>query len=70
MNNFVRKSKNGIRQHSQHLSTDTERSLVEIWRRIEEGKFPCTKAEVCRLLEISVRWAEHVVARAATRQSP
>jgi hypothetical protein len=63
------KSKNGIRPHSQQLWADTERSLVEFWRMIEEGQFPYTKTALCRLLKISRRWVERVVARAARRSS-
>jgi hypothetical protein len=56
------KSKNGIRPHTQHLCADAGRSFVELWRRIEEGKFPYTKAELCRLAGVSLRWVEAIVA--------
>jgi hypothetical protein len=62
MKRIDRKSKNGIRPHSQHSWMDAGRSLAELWRMIEKRQLPYTKAEVCRLLRISFRWAEHVVA--------
>lgn len=60
MKRIVRKSKKPI----PYQLADTNRSLVEIWRRIEEGQFPYTKVEVCRLAEVSPRWVEAIVAAA------
>jgi len=57
-----RKSKNGNRPHTQHLPANAGPRFVELWRRIEEGKFPYTKAELCRLVGVSLRWAEVIVA--------
>jgi hypothetical protein len=59
-------TKKGIWQNG---SADAGRSFVELWRRIEEGQFPYTKAELCRLIGCSLRWAEEFVARTG-RQSP
>ena len=57
-----RKSKNGNRPHTQHLSADAGPRFVELWRMIEEGQLPYTKAELCRLVGVSLRWAEAIVA--------
>jgi hypothetical protein len=62
MKQIGRKSKNGIRPHSQHLWADAERLFVEYWPKIEEGQSPYTKAELCRLVGVSLRWAEAIVA--------
>jgi hypothetical protein len=59
---IVHKSENGIRPHSQQLWADTERSLVKLWRMIEKGQLQYTKAELCRLVGVSLRWAEAIVA--------
>jgi len=40
----------------------SKKAFVELWRRIEEGQFPYTKGELCSLVGVSPRWAEHVVA--------
>jgi len=62
MKRIVRKPKSGIRPHSQQLRADAERLVVELWQMIEKGQLPYAKAELCGLLGVSLRWAEHVVA--------
>jgi hypothetical protein len=64
MKRIDRKSKNGIRPHSQHLWSDAERLFVELWPQIEGGQSSYTKAEVCRLAGVSLRWVEAIVAAA------
>jgi hypothetical protein len=66
MKRIVRKSEKAI---PQCWLADAERSFVELWRMIEEGQLPYTKAEVCRFIGCSLRWAEQIVAGAA-RHSP
>jgi hypothetical protein len=54
-----------------HFWADVRPFFVELWERIEKGSMPevHTKAEACRRIGCSLRWAERIIADTARKKT-